>query len=285
MMAAAAHAPPANSPSSSPPTSPTSASARSPRAACRRRWPTPPGSSTWSASPVCRLGGCRAGGGPRPRLARPRSRTGSTSSGTGRSCSLAGALLFRYRPAHYYLLRNACLISGAAGPGHLRAVPGRATAPGGLGASSTPSRTTPAGYRTVAAAVAGQRVRGDAELPRRLERPARHRRLPRQPLLAPARLRGPRCRRRWCSRSSRPPTTSSLDVFAGTAIVLVTLLVRERASRRRRPLHWTSMTADRHDRCDRARRAHGAFVIAHRAGNDLERLRRAAAARHRRRRG
>ena len=94
------------------------------------------------------------------------------------------------------------------GPRHLRALPGRAAAahrPAAGRHGHPRSGGLPAGR----AAGARQPVRGDAELPRRLERPARDRRLPGDEPLAAARARRRRARRDGRSPSSRRPTTSS----------------------------------------------------------------------------
>ena len=144
---------------------------------------------------------------------------------------VGGFLLFRLGPAEYRRLRTVILISGGARARGVRRLPGGT-------AAARPGR--PAGHRHAAlgdlphgpAAVADQRVRRDAELPRRMEPAARDRAVPRQPATAPAGVRGRSCRPRWRSPWSPPPTTSSSTSSAGAARRASSALARRLVARR-----------------------------------------------------
>ena len=120
---------------------------------------------------------------------------------------------------------------GAGRPGRLRAVP-RRPAPADRPAGDRHDHARLGGLPADPAARARQPVRGDAELPRRLE-PARRASSCSRPRVTGCCGRSPSsCPRRWRSRSSRPPTTSSSDVVAGMAIVLVALAIVRRLETR-----------------------------------------------------
>lgn len=102
---------------------------------------------------------------------------------------LTGALLFRHHRDHYYRLRNACLLSGLIGLAIFGLYPVAAPLTD-LPLVDTVTRSAE-GYRQVLPAGPRQLVRGDAELPRRLERAAGHRGLPGHPASAAPRARGP----------------------------------------------------------------------------------------------
>ena len=119
---------------------------------------------------------------------------------------VAGSLLFRFRREHYYSPAHVCLLTGLVGLFVFALFP---VAPPRL--TDLPlldTFTRRGGLPADPAAVSREPVRRDAELPRRLEPRRGHRRLPRDPPLAAARVRRRRCRPRWRSPSWRPRTTS-----------------------------------------------------------------------------
>jgi hypothetical protein len=197
---------------------------------------------------------------------------------------LAGALLLRYRPDQYYLLRNACLISGAVGLIIFALFPVAPPRLAGVGAIDTVTRYA-GGYRTVLPA---SLVNEYAAMP------SFHAGW--NVLLGVIVFRASRA---WSLRAfavAMPVmmvlavvVTANhfvLDVVAGTTIALVTLLILVRRGRSSAP-----PTLDRH-----GGRAHDR--LAHRSGPTHERVRHrpprgerprataaGAAARHRGRRG
>ena len=188
---------------------------------------------------------------------------------------LAGVLLFRYRPRQYYLLRDVCLISGAIGLVIFALFPVAPPRLAGGGVIDTITHYA-SGYRTVLpaslvneyAAMPSFHAGWSVLLGIVVFRASRAWPLRAFAVLMPAAM------------VVAVVVTANhfvLDVFVGTAIVLATLLV---VDHRNRALETPTLAADegRTDHriaAERTPAARGPFVIAHRAGNDLDRLRRA----------
>ena len=162
---------------------------------------------------------------------------------------LAGALLLRYRPDEYYLLRNACLISGAVGLVIFALFPVAPPRLAGVGAIDTVTRYA-GGYRTVLpaalvneyAAMPSFHAGWNVLLGVIVFRASRAWPLRVFALVMPVMM------------VLAVVVTANhfvLDVVAGTTIALVTLLILERRDRRTEPPTLDGHDGGAHDRLAR----------------------------------